>query len=66
VLVGCERSRQVHQHVYGDDPLRIELCPKKLFGVEGALVLMRCCMVEKRFDLCGGMAIVPWGAELSY
>jgi hypothetical protein len=28
VLVGCERSRQIHRHVYGDDPPRIELCPK--------------------------------------
>jgi len=64
VLVGCERSRQVHHHVYGDDPLRIELCPKVLFAVNAGLVLMRCCMVEKSFELCGGVAIVPWGADL--
>lgn len=65
VLVGCERSRQVHRHVYGDDPPRIELCPKELFASDGALALMRCCMVERSFELSGNVAIVPWGAELS-
>jgi len=65
VLVGCKRSRQIHCHVYGDDPPRIELCPKKLFAADGALALMRCCMVERSFSLFGNVAIVPWGAELS-
>ena len=65
VLVGCERSRQVHRHVYGEDPPRIELCPKQLFAADGALALMRCCMVEKSFNLSGNVATVPWGAELS-
>ena len=65
VLVGCERSRQVHCHIYGDEPPRIELCPKKLFVASDGLALMRCCMVEKSFELCGNVAIVPWGAELS-
>jgi hypothetical protein len=64
VLVGCERSRQIHRHVYGDDPPRIELCPKKLFAAERTLALMRCCMVERSFNLSGNVAIVPWGAEL--
>jgi hypothetical protein len=65
VLVGCERSRQVHRHIYGDEPPRIELCPKKLFAADGALALMRYCMVEKTFNLSGYVAIVPWGVELS-
>ena len=65
VLVGCERSRLIHRHFYGDDCPRIELCPRKLFGVDGSLALMRCCMVEKGFELSGRVAVVPWGAELS-
>jgi hypothetical protein len=65
VLVGCERSLQVDRHVYGDEPERIELCPKRLFKANGALALMRCCMIEKSFNLSGHIAIVPWGAELS-
>jgi hypothetical protein len=31
----------------------------------GRLALMRCCMVEKRVELSGGIAFVPWGADLS-
>jgi len=65
VLVGCERSRRIHRHFYGDDAPRIELCPKKLFVSDVSLALMRCCMVEEGFEISGGVAIVPWGAELS-
>jgi hypothetical protein len=64
-LVGCARSAQIHRHVYGDDCPRIELCPKHLFDDRGGLALMRCCMVEKRVELSGRVAFVPWGADLS-
>ena len=65
VLVGCERSRQIYRHVYGDEPRRIELCPKKLFVAGDAPALMRCCMVEGSFELRCKVAVVPWGADLS-
>ena len=65
ILVGCERSRQIHRHVYGDEPPRIELCPKKLFVTGDAPALMRCCMVEGSFELRGNVAVVPWGADPS-
>jgi hypothetical protein len=65
MLVGCARSAQIHRHVYGDDCPRIELCPKHLFDERGGLALMRCCMVEKRVELSGRAAFVPWGADLS-
>jgi hypothetical protein len=64
VLVGCERSRQIHRHFYGDDCQCIELCPRRLFDPRGALALMRCCMVDKEVELAGRVALVPWGAEL--
>ena len=64
VLVGCERSRQIHAHLYGQDCPRIELCPRKLFDPGNALALMRCCMVEKKVELSGRIAFLPWGAEL--
>ena len=64
VLVGCERSRQIHNHIYGEDCPSIELCPRKLFDPRATLALMRCCMVEKRVELSGRVAFVPWGAEL--
>jgi hypothetical protein len=64
VLVGCERSRVIHHHFYGEDCPRIELCPRHLFDPGDALALMRCCMVEKRIELCERVVFVPWGAEL--
>jgi hypothetical protein len=65
VLVGCERSRQIHRHFYNDDCPRIELCPRKLFDPRDALALMRCCLVDKKVELSGRVGFVPWGAELS-
>jgi hypothetical protein len=63
VLVGCESSRRIHQHCYGYDPPRVELCPRKLFVGNASLTLMRCCMVEEGFEISGSVAIVPWGVE---
>jgi hypothetical protein len=65
VLVGCARSQQIHLHFYEDDCPRIELCPKQLFDAQNRLALMRCCLIEKRVELVGHIAFVPWGAELS-
>jgi hypothetical protein len=65
VLVGCDRSLVIHRHLYGNDCPRIELCPRKLFATDDAPALMRCCMVEKGFELSGRIAVVPWGADRS-
>lgn len=65
VLVGCDRSRMIHRHVYGADCPRIELCPRKLFATDSAVGLMRCCSVEKGFELTGRVGVVPWGADRS-
>jgi hypothetical protein len=65
VLVGFQRSRQIHRHFYGEDCRNIELCPRKLFDPGDTLALMRCCMVEKKVDQSGRVAFVPWGAELA-
>jgi hypothetical protein len=64
ILVGCDRSRQIHRHLYGRDCPGIELCPRKLFHPSDALALMRCCMVEKKIELVGRVAFVPWGTDL--
>ena len=32
VLIGCERSLQFHRHYYGDEPPRIEMCPRAIAG----------------------------------
>ena len=32
LLIGCERSRQFHQHFYGTEPPRVDLCPRARAG----------------------------------
>jgi len=64
VLVGCERSRQVHEHLYGDQPPSREICPRILAGARSGPTLVKCCMLERGTELDGHVAVVPWGAEL--
>jgi len=65
LLIGCERSRQFHQHFYGAEPRRVELCPKaRAAGPPGALVLAKCCLLERGVQVDGATAVVPWGANL--
>jgi hypothetical protein len=65
LLIGCDRSRQFHQHFYGSEPRRVELCPKlRAVGPPGARVLTKCCLLERGVQVDGETAVVPWGANL--
>jgi hypothetical protein len=65
LLVGCERSRQFHQHFYGTQPERVDLCPKaRAAGPPGVCVLTKCCLLERGIEVRGNTAVVPWGANL--
>lgn len=64
-MIGCERSLQFHRHYYGDEPPRIELCPRKLAGGRDAPTLLKCCLLEYSIEQDGQVAVVPWGADLS-
>ncbi|MBA3525252.1 MAG: hypothetical protein H0T85_12050 [Geodermatophilaceae bacterium] len=65
LLIGCERSRQFHQHFYGTDPRRVDLCPRtEEPRGDGELVLAKCCLIERGVDLTEGRAVVPWGSNL--
>jgi len=71
LLIGCERSRQFHQHFYGSQPRRVELCPRigvaegiRADGLHGARVLAKCCLLERGIEVTDGTAVVPWGASL--
>jgi hypothetical protein len=63
-LIGCERSLQFHRHYYGDEPPRIELCPRKLAGSREESTLLKCCLLEYHIEQDGPVAVVPWGADL--
>jgi hypothetical protein len=65
LLVGCERSRDIHQHFYGAQPRRVDLCPKaRATGPPDTRVLTKCCLLERGIEVHGSTAVVPWGANL--
>jgi hypothetical protein len=67
LLIGCDRSRQFHQHFYGDEPARVDICPRlrlRQAGHTGA-TLTKCCLLERGLEREGPEgAVVPWGANL--
>ena len=63
LLIGCERSLQFHRHYYGDEPPRIEMCPRKLAGNRQEPTLLKCCLLEFEVELDGYIAVTPWGAD---
>nr|BBD50138.1 hypothetical protein [Haliea sp. ETY-M] len=63
-MVGCERSLQFHQHYYGDEPPRIEMCPRALARDDGVPTMLKCCLLEFEFETAGNIKIVPWGSDL--
>jgi hypothetical protein len=70
-MIGCERSLQFHRHFYGDEPDRVDLCPRARVeqaaatsGPGGGTTLTKCCLIERGLDVSGDMAVVPWGANL--
>lgn len=65
LLVGCERSLQLHRHFYGDEPPRVDICPRtRTEGRDTDLTLAKCCLLERGVEMDGRRAVVPWGANL--
>ena len=66
-LVGCARSRAIHDHFYGGPVRQIDMCPRTLAaGVDvpaGEVLLTKCCLFEDRNELDGGTVVTPWGAS---
>jgi hypothetical protein len=63
-LIGCERSLQFHRHYYGNEPPRVEMCPRKLAASCKDPTLLKCCLLEFDIKQEGNTMIVPWGADL--
>ncbi|HVL82921.1 MAG TPA: hypothetical protein VM367_01305 [Pseudonocardia sp.] len=66
LMIGCERSLQFHRHFYGDEPGRVDLCPRaRVAGEDRAgRTLTKCCLIERGLEVDGDTAVVPWGANL--
>ena len=63
-LVGCERSLQFHRHYYGDEPPRVEMCPRQIVNRRGEKTILKCCLLEFDIEQEDELAVVPWGADL--
>lgn len=63
-LIGCERSLQFHRHYYGDEPPRIEMCPRVIAGRRSEPTILKCCLLEFDIERDGETMVVPWGADL--
>jgi hypothetical protein len=68
-LVGCARSRAIHDWFYGGDVSTVDMCPRALAGASLAArpepVLTKCCLLEDRVATEGSLVVVPWGATLA-
>ena len=63
-LIGCERSLQFHRHYYGDEPPRVEMCPRVIAGHRSEPTILKCCLWEFDIEREGDVMVVPWGADL--
>jgi hypothetical protein len=67
LLIGCERSLQFHRHFYGDEPERVDICPRRRVAGDDTgptLTLTKCCLLERGIEVDGPTAVVPWGSNL--
>lgn len=64
-LIGCERSLQFHRHYYGDEPPRVEICPRLIAGPRKEPTILKCCLWEFDIERQGAVMVVPWGANLA-
>jgi len=69
-LVGCARSRAIHDWFYGDEVPQVDMCPRNLAadraGANGSgPLLTKCCLLEDRVASDGDTVVVPWGASLA-
>ena len=62
LLLGCERSREIHRWFYGSDADHRDICPRRLAAA--APVLTKCCLLEEHLEVAPGRVTVPWGASL--
>ena len=79
-LVGCARSRSIHDWFYGDDVPMVDMCPRRLAESAAAQaqtlpqalalarpvpVITKCCLLEDRVISEAGLVVVPWGASMA-
>ncbi len=65
LLLGCERSEQIHESFYGERAPQVDICPRKRPG-RGGPTLAKCCLLETHIEVdAHRTVVVPWGAPLA-
>jgi hypothetical protein len=70
-LVGCARSRAIHDWFYPDAPPVVDMCPRNLARQArpgrdpDSAILTKCCLLEDEISVADGLVVVPWGASLA-
>ncbi len=65
VMIGPERSQQIHESFYGHRANRwLDICPCQRPAADGPL-LTKCSQLETEIRVQDGQATVPWGASLA-
>lgn len=62
LLLGCERSREIHRWFYGTEADCRDICPRRL--PLPSPTLTKCCLLEEHVEVDEGRVTVPWGASL--
>jgi hypothetical protein len=70
VLLGCARSRAIHDHFYPGQAAsirQIDTCPARLATAgpvpAGQARLTKCCLLEEHIETRDDTVVVPWGAS---
>jgi hypothetical protein len=64
LLIGCERSQQIHEWFYGERADQVDICPRATATAAGPL-LTKCCLLERHIEVDGDRVVVPWGTTLA-
>lgn len=66
-LLGCARSRAIHDFLYGGVVDQIDTCPRTLARdvdvPSGEVLLIKCCLLEEHIESADQTVVVPWGSS---
>lgn len=62
-LIGCDLSLRTFISLYGEKPVFIDMCPKKMIRDTSEPCLSRCCIIDEGYEIEGNAAYVSWGAS---
>lgn len=69
-LLGCARSRQLHDAFYGAPVTQVDTCPRMLAAsvelAPGDVLLTKCCLLEEHVECDDRRVVVPWGATYAH